>query len=451
MWDGMIINKKKAMQEQIKFAAAILFLLVFLPVLGAAVLSGKKALEFQKTPDFEGVLPLLLYQEIPDGFGQEAAAAQAVLLRSRIYIEAEELGREAYYEELVRRNLEAERRNELDEEKMSVCRKALDETEGLMLAYGADIVEGPFCRASSGWTRNGKEAMGDESWGWLVAVESSEDLDYRPSLAEAAFTEEELYENLKEALEEGGGENGGTEENGAQEESRDKEEKGKAAEENTQENREKGGGSQQEEKQSEGGNEQEKGKDVEENTRENREEEGGSQQEEKSKGGNEQEKNQSEGVNEQEKEKDAEENTQENGEEEGGSQQEKQNEEGNEQENAQNTNIEETKNGAAALIKEGILDSIEIVAKDSSGYVTDIRAGGVRMSGEKFRQALGLPSASFTVSRQEDTVRIVCRGEGHGLGLSQNGAAAMEEQGAGFREILNRYFPNAQITEKNFE
>lgn len=398
MWDGMIINKKKAMQEQIKFAAAILFLLVFLPVLGAAVLSGKKALEFQKTPDFEGVLPLLLYQEIPDGFGQEAAAAQAVLLRSRIYIEAEEQGREAYYEEMVRRNLEAERRNELDEEKMSVCRKALDETEGLMLAYGADIVEGPFCRASSGWTRNGKEAMGDESWGWLVAVESSEDLDYRPSLAEAAFTEEELYENLKEALEEGGGKNGGTEENGAQEESRDKEEKGKDAEENTQENREKGGGSQQEEKQSEGGNEQEKGKDTEEDTQKN----GGEAEE-------------------------------------------------NEQENAQNTNLEETKNGAAALIKEGILDSIEIVAKDSSGYVTDIRAGGVRMSGEKFRQALGLPSASFTVSRQEDTVRIVCRGEGHGLGLSQNGAAAMEEQGAGFREILNRYFPNAQITEKNFE
>jgi hypothetical protein len=37
-------------------------------------------------------------------------------------------------------------------------------------------------------------------------------------------------------------------------------------------------------------------------------------------------------------------------------------------------------------------------------------------------------------------------GRGHGVGLCQTGAAAMAEEGAGFRAILERYFPNARLT-----
>ncbi len=37
-------------------------------------------------------------------------------------------------------------------------------------------------------------------------------------------------------------------------------------------------------------------------------------------------------------------------------------------------------------------------------------------------------------------------GAGHGIGLCQNGAAGMASEGAGFRAILNYYFPNTRIT-----
>ncbi len=37
-------------------------------------------------------------------------------------------------------------------------------------------------------------------------------------------------------------------------------------------------------------------------------------------------------------------------------------------------------------------------------------------------------------------------GAGHGFGLCQTGAKGMAAGGASFREILDRYFPNVQLT-----
>lgn len=37
-------------------------------------------------------------------------------------------------------------------------------------------------------------------------------------------------------------------------------------------------------------------------------------------------------------------------------------------------------------------------------------------------------------------------GNGHGIGMSQNGAKAMTEQGMTAEEILNFFYPGAQVT-----
>jgi stage II sporulation protein D len=34
---------------------------------------------------------------------------------------------------------------------------------------------------------------------------------------------------------------------------------------------------------------------------------------------------------------------------------------------------------------------------------------------------------------------------GHGIGMCQHGAAGMANSGAGFREILNHYYPNTTL------
>jgi stage II sporulation protein D len=57
---------------------------------------------------------------------------------------------------------------------------------------------------------------------------------------------------------------------------------------------------------------------------------------------------------------------------------------------------------------------------------------------EQFRLAKKIPSNNYVL---EGTI-LHGRGEGHGVGLCQNGASAMAADGASFRDILNHYYPN---------
>ena len=56
-----------------------------------------------------------------------------------------------------------------------------------------------------------------------------------------------------------------------------------------------------------------------------------------------------------------------------------------------------------------------------------------------------VPSNDFSMEEQSGEVVLQGAGEGHGIGLCQSGAKAMAEEGAGFREILNHYYPNSTI------
>ncbi|MEO8131370.1 MAG: SpoIID/LytB domain-containing protein [Bryobacteraceae bacterium] len=59
---------------------------------------------------------------------------------------------------------------------------------------------------------------------------------------------------------------------------------------------------------------------------------------------------------------------------------------------------------------------------------------------EQFRLARRIPSNNYTVDK--GTGILHGRGEGHGVGLCQLGAAAMAASGSSFRDILNHYYPN---------
>lgn len=290
-----------------RFIAAILFLLIFLPVLGAVAMSGKKSLKFSGEMDMEQLLPMLVYMEVPEESDGEMIAAQSVLVRSRIYLrwEAAE-NKNEIYQELLEKSLGYERNHRMDNCLFSLCKEAVESTRGYMLSYGGQVVEGPYCRASNGWTRGGKEVMGSDRYGWLVGVESKDDLDYGSEEKPVWFSEQELYDCLKK----------------------------ETANEN--------------------------------------------------------------------------------------------------------------------LVQEGILDSVKVETSDSSGYALQVSVGGIRISGEAFRNALGLSSSSFTTQKNDDSLVFTCRGKGHGMGLSQYGANQLALDGMGWRDILNHYFPNAQIIERNF-
>lgn len=92
---------------------------------------------------------------------------------------------------------------------------------------------------------------------------------------------------------------------------------------------------------------------------------------------------------------------------------------------------------------------IEIKETSPSGTVTEMLAGGEKLTGTRFREIFSLRSANFTVvyNADEEKFYITTKGYGHGVGLSQYGANAMGENGSDFREILLHYYTGAEIKE----
>lgn len=102
--------------------------------------------------------------------------------------------------------------------------------------------------------------------------------------------------------------------------------------------------------------------------------------------------------------------------------------------------------GEEIQLTEGqVMETTQLVGRDSAGYVNEIQIGAHIYTGDEVRLALGLPSAAFTLEVHEEKIRAVCKGIGHGYGLSQYGANAMAKEGKSAQEILNYYYQNIAI------
>ena len=88
---------------------------------------------------------------------------------------------------------------------------------------------------------------------------------------------------------------------------------------------------------------------------------------------------------------------------------------------------------------------MQIVEKDSSGYIKQIQIGAEVYSGEEVRQRLGLSSACFEYVVKQNHIQFTCYGEGHGVGLSLFGANVMANEGKPWREIISWYFPGTDV------
>lgn len=87
----------------------------------------------------------------------------------------------------------------------------------------------------------------------------------------------------------------------------------------------------------------------------------------------------------------------------------------------------------------------EILETDSASYATKIKIGDKTVTGEEFRKRLGLDSASISITDLDGKIKIVTKGRGHGVGLSQYGANQMAKEGKGVEEILAYYYKNIEI------
>ncbi|MFR8711746.1 MAG: SpoIID/LytB domain-containing protein [Anaerotignum lactatifermentans] len=80
------------------------------------------------------------------------------------------------------------------------------------------------------------------------------------------------------------------------------------------------------------------------------------------------------------------------------------------------------------------------IQRSEAGYIQQIQAGNLTLTGLEVRTALGLRSADFTVQRQGEDFVFTTKGYGHGAGMSQYGAKALAEEGMDYHEILSHYY-----------
>lgn len=83
--------------------------------------------------------------------------------------------------------------------------------------------------------------------------------------------------------------------------------------------------------------------------------------------------------------------------------------------------------------------------RSDSGYTKTIDVCGVTIKGTELRTALSLSSTCFDVIYENGYYTFTVRGYGHGVGMSQAGAIFMAQQGSGYAEILQHYYPGVTL------
>lgn len=118
-----------------------------------------------------------------------------------------------------------------------------------------------------------------------------------------------------------------------------------------------------------------------------------------------------------------------------------------------------------AVLRESLrADVISVEAlrlvRGPTGRVARVQSaqGKIAIRGEAFQRRLGahigygqMPSPWFWIEAHGDVVQISGRGQGHGVGLCQAGAARQARAGRDYRQILAHYFPRAQICQLDLD
>ncbi len=86
------------------------------------------------------------------------------------------------------------------------------------------------------------------------------------------------------------------------------------------------------------------------------------------------------------------------------------------------------------------LESPQICERSPSGRVMRVKIGDYILTGREVRDFLQLPSTLFNWSLQGEDLFITSLGRGHGVGMSQDGAVFLAEQGHTCFQILAYYY-----------
>lgn len=95
-----------------------------------------------------------------------------------------------------------------------------------------------------------------------------------------------------------------------------------------------------------------------------------------------------------------------------------------------------------------ILKQIKNEYRGEGGRIKKIQIGNQSIKGEELRFALSLNSSNIVFEEVDGKIRIITKGYGHGVGMSQYGANAMAKEGKKYEEILHHYYQDTEIIDQ---
>ena len=114
-------------------------------------------------------------------------------------------------------------------------------------------------------------------------------------------------------------------------------------------------------------------------------------------------------------------------------------------------NIINTSYNKAGLTIKNMKNKIKIKSRTEGGSVNEIIVGNTTIKGTEFRKIFDLKSANFTLEFAKDNVKIYCKGNGHGVGMSQWGANIMAKNDKKYDYILKHYYTDIEIGKVKFK
>ena len=94
------------------------------------------------------------------------------------------------------------------------------------------------------------------------------------------------------------------------------------------------------------------------------------------------------------------------------------------------------------------IDSVkmQIMSYTKSGYVQKVIVNNKEYSGREIREKLNLASSCFQIVLTSKGYKFITKGSGHGVGMSQYGAQGMAKENKNYKDILNHYYQNVDLT-----
>lgn len=143
----------------------------------------------------------VLAREIPEEYAYEAIKAQAIIIQTRLALEAEEDEDFVYDVEFYNTDDIQNKWENNSVEIYSQLVSAIEETRGMTLEYNGELASTPYHLLNTGMTRDGNEVLGSEAYGYLVSVSCPLDVKAETELNILTIGYEELQEILEEEIE----------------------------------------------------------------------------------------------------------------------------------------------------------------------------------------------------------------------------------------------------------